>query len=172
MNRNGQLRSKLFRSSRKALPDSVLASGKGLRDDTHGNAFIEAALVLPMLIILLAGILEWGLALYQYNQLSTATANAVRQLIISRGYTTPYQDVLDQYTSWASTLKFGAGQPGKITVTVNGTACSSDTDCKKSLDTALGKGATVKVQYNCMMQWTPAIASPCPITIAMTGLVE
>jgi Flp pilus assembly protein TadG len=143
-----------------------------LRDDTRGNVFIEAALVLPLLIIVLAGILEWGLALFQYNQLSMATGNAVRQLIISRGYTTPYTDVTDQFTAWARGLKFGSGTPGTITVTVNGTVCKTDAECITALNTALGKNATVTAQYDCIMQWTPAIASPCPITIAMTGVVE
>lgn len=143
-----------------------------LRNDTRGSVFVEAALVLPLTIIILAGILEWGLALFQYNQLSTATANAVRQLIISRGYDTPHQDVLDEYANWAKTLKFGANEAGTITVKVDGNACTDNATCKTALDSALGKNASVTVSYECMMEFTPAIVSPCPITITMTGLVE
>lgn len=145
---------------------------KGLKDDTRGSVFVEAALVMPLIVIILAGILEWGLTLFQYNQLSTATANAVRQLIISRGYNTPYQDVLDEYAHWASTLKFGTGKAGTIKVTIDGTTCDTDTTCKTALGNALGKNAVVEVKYDCIMQFTPAIASPCPITLSMTGLVE
>lgn len=145
---------------------------KSLCRDTRGSVFVEAALVLPLTVIILAGIMEWGLTLYQYNQLSAATANAVRELIISRGYSTPYKNVTDQFAAWARTLEFGTGKRGTIIVTVNGTTCSKDADCKTALDGALGKNATVTAKYDCYLQFTPTAASPCPIVISMTGLVE
>lgn len=143
-----------------------------LRDDKRGSVFVEAALVLPLTVIVLAGILEWGLTLYQFNLLSTATSNAVRLLIISRGYTTPYENVTDQFTAWAKGMDFGDGKPGTITVSVNGTTCDNNASCKTALDTALGKDATVTASYDCVMQFTPELASLCPITIRMTGVVE
>ena len=143
-----------------------------LRGDTRGSVFVEAALVLPLAVIVLAAIAEWGLILFQFNQLSTATANAVRNLIISRGYTTPYTDVTDQFTSWTRGLEFGPGKPGTIAITINGTTCTDNGSCKTALDTALGKDATIVTTYECIMQFTPRIASLCPLSIKMTGVVE
>lgn len=140
-----------------------------LRNDTSGSVFVEAAIVLPITCIILAGIAEWGLALYQFHVLSTATGNSVRQLIISRGYDTPFSDVMTEFTNWAGTLDV---LPSQITVKVDGVKCDSDATCKTKLGLALAKPASVTVQYPCTMQFTPAIASPCPITISMTGLVE
>lgn len=142
---------------------------KGLNSDTSGSVFVEAALILPLLCIILAGITEWGLALYQYNLLSTATGSAVRQLIVSRGYDTPYTNVLDEYANWAKTLSV---KKTDIKVLVNGVECTDDTTCKAKLDGALSKPATVEVSFACTMMFTPSIASPCPIELSMTGMVE
>lgn len=145
------------------------ASPKGLKDDTSGSVFVEAALVVPILCVILAGMTEWGLALYQYNLLSTATGSAVRQLIVSRGYDTPYDDVYAEYQNWAKTLGV---KKTDIKVSVNGVECTDNATCKAQLDNALSKPATVKVSYACTMQFTPSVASPCPIEIVMTGMVE
>lgn len=140
-----------------------------LRDDRRGSAFVEAALVLPLTVIILAGISEWGLALYQYHLLSNATANSVRQLIISRGYNTPHTDVMSEYGRWAGTLNVTSDM---VTVEVNGGTCTDDTSCKNRMNDALAKPASVTVAFPCTMQFIPSVASPCPITLTMTGLVE
>jgi len=140
-----------------------------LRDDTDGSVFIEAAVVVPLIVLILAAMTEWGLALYQYHLLSTATSQAVRQLIANRGFDDPYVNVLNEYKTWAKTLGV---QDNQIIVTVNGKTCSSNSSCKSELDLALGKSASVEVNYPCTMQFTPQIASPCPIKLVMTGLVE
>lgn len=142
---------------------------KALDGDTRGSVFVEAAIVLPLTVIILAAITEWGLALYQYHILSTATANSVRQLIISRGYDTPHDDVMAEYGRWAGTLNV---TPDMVTVTVNGAKCTDNASCKNDLNDALGKSASVKVEFPCTMQFTPSRASPCPITLSMTGQVE
>lgn len=140
-----------------------------LHDDKDGSVLLEATFVMPILAVFLAGITEWGLAFYQYNQLSTATGSAVRQLIVSRGYDTPYTDVLSQYSQWAGQLKV---KGSNLTITINGTTCTDNATCKTALNGALGKSATISVNYACNLQFTPAVASPCPLQLAMTGLVE
>ena len=61
-----------------------------LSGDENGSVLVEAAFVVPIVIVMLTGIMEWGVALYQYHLLATATSESVRQLIISRGTATPY----------------------------------------------------------------------------------
>lgn len=141
----------------------------GLKDDTSGSVFVESALVLPIVCIILACMVEWGLALYQYNLLTTTTGRAVRELTVSRGYDNPYTSVLDIYATLAKTLGV---KDSDITVRVDGVPCSSDADCKSKLSNALTKPASVEVNYTCVMQFTPASASPCPIDVVMTGMVE
>lgn len=141
----------------------------GLGRDTRGSVFVEAALVLPLTVIILAGIAEWGLTLYQYHLLSTATASAARELIVSRGYDTPFTDVMAEYNRWAANLGVTSND---VVVTVNGATCTTDATCKTKLADALAKPASVQVTYPCTMQFTPKVASPCPIVLSMTGLVE
>lgn len=141
----------------------------GLTDDTSGSVFVEAALVLPIICMVLACMVEWGLALYQYNLLTTTTGRAVRELTVSRGYDNPHTSVLDIYASLSKTLGI---KESDITVRVDGAICKNDDDCKDMLSNAMTKPASVEVNYGCVMQFTPAAASACPIDIVMTGMVE
>lgn len=45
------------------LPYKKTGRSTGLKDDTRGSVFVEAALVLPLTVIVLAAISEWGLTL-------------------------------------------------------------------------------------------------------------
>ena len=46
--------------------------------DTRGQELIELALVLPLLLLLLAGGVEFGRAFYTYNILTKSVRNAAR----------------------------------------------------------------------------------------------
>lgn len=145
-----------------------------LKKDTRGSVFVEAALVLPLTVLILAAVTEWGLALYQYHILSTANGAAVRQLIINRGFPNPYTNVVDEFDTWAANLNV---QPNQVAVAIqNGsnvfTPCATDSDCTALLDAAEGKAGRVTVTFPCQMQFTPQIASPCPIVIETIGLIE
>ena len=147
-----------------------------LRDDTRGSVFVEAALIMPLVVLFIAGIADYGVVLYQYHTLSTANGSAVRQLIVSRGFDHPYAGVLAQYNDWAPNLSV---QGDQITVSVENsdgtlTACTDETDptCKILLDDAAGKQATVSINYPCTTTFIPSMASPCPIKITASGMVE
>lgn len=147
---------------------------KALAADTRGSVFVEATLVLPLVVIILAAIAEWGLTLYQYHILSSANGAAVRQLIINRGFPNPYNNVIDEFGTWAQNLNVTSSQ---VTVEIQNasnvfTPCSTDAGCTTLLDAAEGKAARVTVDYPCEMQFTPQIASPCPIQIRTIGLIE
>lgn len=144
--------------------------------DERGSVLVEASLIMPMVVLFIAGIADYGVTLYQYHILSTANGSAVRQLIISRGFDKPYAGVLAQYTDWAPNLTV---QGGQITVSVTDSTgtlktCTDDTSpsCKTLLDTAAGKQATVSLNFPCTVTFIPSMASPCPIKIKATGMVE
>ena len=149
---------------------------KSLRRGESGSVLMEAALVMPMLILLVAGITDYGLTLYQYHTLSTANGAAVRQLIVSRGFENPYASVLAQYAMWAPILSV---QGSQITVSVADsagtlTACTDSTSpsCKSLLDGAAGKQAKIEVDYPCIVTFIPSMNGPCPIRISASGMVE
>lgn len=146
------------------------------RPDERGSVLLEAALVMPLVVLLIAGIADYGVTLYQYHTLSTANGSAVRQLVVSRGFSNPYASVLAQYATWAPTIAVNGGQ---ITVSVENssgtmTACTDATTptCKTLLDGAAGKKATVALNYPCTVTFIPSMASPCPIKVTASGMVE
>jgi len=55
--------------------------------DETGQSLIEFALCLPMLMLIVTGLLSFGLTLNNYILLTNATAVGARQLAISRGQT-------------------------------------------------------------------------------------
>src|ERR1700719_3458765 len=98
-----------------------------LKADCAGGPAVEFALVLPMLLLLLVGMIEFGLTLNNYIMLTEAVRSGARQFAISRGGTTPYTDAVSQIHGAAAGLN-----PSGVTITlsVNGTACTSDTTCQ------------------------------------------
>lgn len=57
----------------------------------RGNALVESALVLPIMLALLMGITGFGLAINHYSVLTNITQTAAEQLAISRGTANPCQ---------------------------------------------------------------------------------
>jgi len=153
------------------------------KDDTRGSVLLEASLVMPMVVLLIAGIADYGITLYQYHTLSTATGSAVRQLIVSRGFASPYEPpsgstlnegVVGQYAIWAPNITVSKSQ---ITVSVADSAgtlqtCNSNSTCKTLLDAAAGRQAKVSLSYPCTTTFLPNMISPCPIKASASGMVE
>ena len=50
---------------------------------TSGQSMVEFALILPMMLVVMFMITEFGRALFQYNLLTTATREAARQAAVS-----------------------------------------------------------------------------------------
>ena len=116
--------------------------------DRRGVAAAEFALVLPFLMTMFFGVVKFGVALNHNLALTDGVRAGSRQLAISRSTNTPYTD---------TTSRLRAATPGlnpavtgaQITITVNGTPCSSDATCKTALSTAAGQSATVSAVYTC-----------------------
>ena len=162
------------------MPDKKLitaitkhASRRG-NDGERGSVLIESALVMPMLVLMIAGIADYGVTLYQYHTLSTATGSAVRQLIVSRGFANPWTSVKSQFSIWAPNMAVPDSAWSVWIADSNGTLqkCTNDATCKTALDAAAGRQASVRLNYNCTAMFLPSMASPCPIKATATGMVE
>lgn len=118
--------------------------------DRKGSVAVEFALIVPVLIFLLQGIVIAAIALNKYVMLTDAVRVGVRELALSRGVsTTPQSSVLSRIYASAPTLI-----PAKMVVTIkiNGTACSTDADCVTALNLAQGKPAQVIATYPCSLK--------------------
>jgi Flp pilus assembly protein TadG len=126
-----------------------------LRKYERGQSLVELALVLPILIILLFGILEFGRVFHSYLVITNAAREGARHGIICRDVTGIKQKVLD--SSPGINL-----EPGDITV-------------NPSTGLTTGVPLTVSVEYNLAIL-TPVLSeiipNPVPISATSTMRVE
>ena len=127
-----------------------------------GAAAAEFALVLPVLCLLLFAILEFGIALYNYEMLTGGVRAGSRNFAIRRGTNNPWsgtKSVIENASPGLSATTLDS----RIHLFVNNTECTSDAACV----TAIVGGATAKVTatYPCTIQVMGINAAPnCVLT--------
>jgi Flp pilus assembly protein TadG len=95
----------------------------------HGATAVEFALVMPVLLLLLFGIVQFGWLMNNYIVLTNAASTGARLLATERGYATPYTDTKSSVLAATSTLN---NKP-TITVTVGSATCvSTSSSCGDS----------------------------------------
>jgi Flp pilus assembly protein TadG len=110
----------------------------------EGVSAIEFAIIAPVLLTIVLGVFQFGIAMNQYLNLTNAAAQGALTLALSRGTTTPYT---------ATTTAIAAAAPNlvaartTITVTINGVACTTDGTCSAAL--LAGQAALVRATYPC-----------------------
>jgi Flp pilus assembly protein TadG len=102
------------------------------RKNQRGVAAVEFALVLPLLLALLYGTVQFGWLLNNYLTLTNAASLGARLLASERGYATPYTDTQSAIMNAAASLKSSL----TITMSVGGSTCSSDSTCATALGTS------------------------------------
>jgi len=165
---------------RPAIGIKALAAGRRHNDGSlgeNGIAAIEFALIAPVLFFLLLGLVQFGLTLGNYVMLTNAVNVGAMQFAISRSDTTPYTDTVSAIKAAAPTLT-----PASLTITlsVNGTACATDSACSTALIAAAPSSggslqpAAVTATYPCgaMLAGYNFWASTCQLTSTMTEGVQ
>jgi Flp pilus assembly protein TadG len=161
--------------------DGLLAR---LRAGEQGQSLVEAALVFPVLLIILTGILSFGLAFNNYLILTNAVGAGGRVLAIDRGKTLdPCADAVTAVTQSAVLLKSGSiGYSFNLNGTSypSGTGSSSTTSCPSTSNTtgaagnlAQGKPAQITITYPCSLAiFRINLAPGCQLTASTTELVQ
>lgn len=140
----------------------------------EGAAAAEFALVLPLMLLILFGVMSLGLALYTYEMLTGGVRVGVRQFAISRGSSTPFTDAQKAVRIATTpalnfnslTLGFLVAPPG-TSVFVQ---CSTDTSCASAL--VSGATAEVNASYPCTIVVMSIKISGCQLTQSTQELVE
>jgi Flp pilus assembly protein TadG len=131
-----------------------------------GAALVEFSIVMPVLILLVLGIGQFGLAFYHYTLVVSAAAAGARQLSISRLDSNGYCDTENMIINASGGLGGIPGTSGgcpslygdfTITFAVNGSTCtaSGSSSCTSALTTAYQAGgfppepASVTVKLTC-----------------------
>jgi Flp pilus assembly protein TadG len=114
-----------------------------LKND-EGVSAIEFAIISPVLLTIVLGVFQFGIAMNQYLNLTNAAAQGALTLALSRGTTTPYTSTTAAITAAAPNL---AAAQTTITVRINGVACTNDATCSAAL--LAGQAALVRATYPC-----------------------
>ncbi len=164
-----------------ALPDLVRILAKTMGRawtvrDAKGAVAVEFAIIGPVLLLMLVGMLVFGVALNNYVILTNAAEAGAFNLMISRGANTPWTDTRQAIFSAAPTLTQASLT---ITLSVNNTACTSDSTCKTLLSpTSAGKPSFVQATYPCIPNnlnltvMGKDYAQSCTLTVKTTERIQ
>ena len=103
--------------------------------DVSGTALIEFAFVMPLLMMMLVGMFMFGITIHDYISVTGAAEAGMLQLTVSRGSTTSWTNTTNVIYAAAPTL---LRANLTVSVSVNGTACTSDATCVTAMSTAAG----------------------------------
>ena len=120
-------------------PPERLPRPRGRREfrrDQRGTALVEFALIAPLLFLLLFGIIDFGRALYYYNQVTQLAGQGARAAVVNRN---PDGTAITSGSSLQSQLvsKYTAQPELKNGIVV----------CITQVPTNVGDPVTVKVSY-------------------------
>ena len=100
------------------------------REDRRGQTLVEFALILPVFILVLVGIFDFGRAIYAYNTISNASREAVRLAIVDQNVPNIQAKAVQRAASLgltASNVTVGFYQPnGSPSVCVTPVAIACD----------------------------------------------
>lgn len=166
-------------ASRGVLRVEARSSGKQARGrarDEQGQAMVEFAFGVPLLLTLLIGLVVFGVAFNNNLQLTYATDSAAQKLSISRGQTSDPCSTTSTAVEQAApylkssnltfSLAMGSGNPVTFGTPVTGTSCSS-------VQLVASQSAQVKVTYPCNLQILGFNPAPnCALTAQTTVLIQ
>jgi Flp pilus assembly protein TadG len=138
--------------------------------DTSGVEALEFALIGPILLALLFGLVQFGLTFSSFIILNDGVRVGARVLSVSRSSATPFTDAINALYGAAPTLTTANIA---ITMTVNGTACTSDGSCQTALTSAAGNDANVTATYPCNLNIMGVDYWPgCSLAASTTERIE
>jgi Flp pilus assembly protein TadG len=141
-----------------------------LAGDRSGAAAVEFGLIAPILLMMLLAIVQFGLTLNNYLELTDGVRVGARNFAISSTSTTPLTTAKTAVTNAAANL---TAANITLTFSVNGTACTTDSACQTALAADAGDAATVTGTYPCSLKVMGVnFASGCTLTSTTSEMVE
>jgi Flp pilus assembly protein TadG len=159
-----------------ALEDVLNLPLKRFRED-KGQALLEVALCLPMLLLLVTGIMVFGLAINNYLMLTNATNTGAQTLAVNRAYTSdPCNTVATAVKAAAPNLVY-ANMVFTTTmdgVSYSGTSCASASPSTgAAANLVQGTPAVVNVTYPCNLTvYGKNFAPSCKLTSQTSVVIQ
>jgi Flp pilus assembly protein TadG len=165
------------------VPVGTRSLGKRVRarlrtGNEGGQALVEFALCLPILLLIVTGIFTIGIALHDYLELTDAVSIGARRLAISRGQTT--DPCATTATAVYQASPFLSQANIMFTFVLNGTTYSGATCSSSSTTTGAagnlvqGSAAQVTATYPCKLSvyGSANLLPSCTMTAQMTELIQ
>jgi Flp pilus assembly protein TadG len=136
------------------------------RDD--GQALVELALALPILLLLLMGIIQFGIMISDYSTLVDAARSGAQELSVGRGLSDPCDLAVKQaMTNTAGAFSVPASD---FTPSFNSTAdyCGTSSGCPFVYNTSCNSGGTL-VQGD---QATMSVSYPYTLSVMGLGVLH
>jgi len=132
-------------------------SGPEWRRGVRGQSLVEFALILPVLLIMLFGVFDFGRASYAFNAVSNAAREGARVAIVDQSQTGGIYKAAQEAADQGTALDLDPADPNQVSVTF-----------PDPFGTCVGCRAVVRVQYE-FTAITPIIGSVIgPITVGTT----
>lgn len=112
------------------------------RRPRRGQTLVEFALILPIFILVLVGIFDFGRAVYDYNVISNAAREAIRLAIVDQNTTAITIKAVQRSTGIATAANVSVSFVDTSTSTTYNQCSDAATGCK------LGWQAVVTVTYD------------------------
>jgi Flp pilus assembly protein TadG len=139
--------------------------------DETGGSLVEFAICVPILLMLVTGMMSFGIAINNYMTLNNAVEVGARQLAISRGQVTDPCSTIASTISSASPLLRSASL--SYTFTLNGTAYPGTTCTAGAAQLLQGTTAQVQVTYPCTLSlYGKNLVPGCTLQAQTTELVQ
>jgi Flp pilus assembly protein TadG len=137
------------------------------RRRSRGQAVVEFALILPLFLLLLAGMVDFGMALYDYMAIVNAARDGARVGASACGTATP---------PCSSKIVSHAAPSGGLLSAANLTiACTTPVGASTGCDTGAAKGGgsvTVTARYTYQMIWPLAFGTQIPMGYTAKFMVQ
>jgi Flp pilus assembly protein TadG len=145
------------------FPKLIAWQPRSLRLDRAGVAAIELALALPMLVLLMMGSFDFGLALYEQHRMSAAARAGIQYASATANWTDSADIIAQARADAGDTNNSLTVTTGQCTCPTGSTLCSSSTVCTGSTVAGTYVKVTVSESYSTLMSY-PFMSNP--VTLA------
>jgi Flp pilus assembly protein TadG len=123
--------------------------------------------VLPVMLILLAGMIDFGIGLYRYVTIINAARDGARYGSMACGTNTPGCSANVVSRSTTSSQGLGVTVPNPVCKSAAGSTVGCDTGSARA-----GGSVTVTVRYTYRMVWPLAFGATIPMAYSATFMVN
>ena len=140
------------------------------RPGQRGQSLVEFALILPLFLLLLAGMIDFGIGLHHYMVIISATRDGARLGATTCGSTTtPCSGTI---TSRVDTASSGLGPTITVTCATAAVPATATTAICDSGAAKEGGSILVTTSYTYRMVWPLAFGSVIPMTSTAKFMVQ